>query len=320
MHTRLLRVALRALGPALLVVVFLKIKDPAALGRVLASASLVPLGAVLALNFASVEFKVLRWLALLGTRGIRYPLRRARAAYYASMYVGMLTPGRIGDALRAQYLRADVDAPYAEGLATIVMDRVCDLYVLAVFVAFGVVRYGAALGGELGRVLWWSLALVVAGPLVLLVPGVAERFASLAFRAFAFDQSASFEQFLAAMRANAGRSLLITVPLTFLAFLVNYLQGYLLARALHLDMPFADAVCLLAIASLLGLLPVSISGLGVREALFVQIFPFLGHSAEAGLGFGLLVFAAMYLALVACGFVAYQLSPPPAVAPARKSP
>jgi hypothetical protein len=38
----------------------------------------------------------------------------------------------------------------------------------------------------------------------------------------------------------------------------------LVAHAMGLPMSFYDATCLLAIASLLGLLPISVSGVGVR--------------------------------------------------------
>ena len=60
----------------------------------------------------------------------------------------------------------------AEGLASIVMDRLCDLYVLAVFVAFGVIRYSPVIAGRLAFVTWGSLAAIVFGPLLLLIPGV----------------------------------------------------------------------------------------------------------------------------------------------------
>jgi uncharacterized membrane protein YbhN (UPF0104 family) len=99
--------------------------------------------------------------------------------------------------------------------------------------------------------------------------------------------------------------------MTAAAFLVNYAQGWLLARALHLDIAFFDMLCLMAIASLLGLIPISVSGVGVREVLFALVFPALGYGVEQGVGLGLLIFATLYLAPIAAGFVSWQMAPPP---------
>jgi uncharacterized protein (TIRG00374 family) len=312
---RTVRILLRLVGPVVLAVVILRLHDKAAVGRALVSADLGLVALAVALNLVNVHLKVVRWRVFLRTRGIDYPVRRAWGAFLSSLYVGMLTPGRVGDVLRVQYLRADNDVPYAEGLASVVIDRLCDLYVLAAFVAFGVARYGAALAGDLAVFTWSTVALIVVAPLALLVPGVAERATRLVSARFAKrDPSGSFTLFLAALRANVGKRLLVTIPLTVAAFVVSYLQGYLLARALHLDLGFVDATCLLAIANLLGLLPISISGMGVRELFFAKVFPLLGLAAASGVTFGLLVFGVIYLGLAAFGFVSWQFAPPPTAA------
>jgi hypothetical protein len=44
-------------------------------------------------------------------------------------------------------------------------------------------------------------------------------------------KASDFDRFLAALRANVGRPLLKTLPLTALAFLVNYLQGWIIGLA-----------------------------------------------------------------------------------------
>lgn len=310
----LLRALLRLLGPALLVVVIARIPDRPAILRALASAALGPLAFATLLNLANNYLKVLRWQALLRTRGIHYPTRRALPAFLSSVYIGMLTPGRVGDVLRVQYLRADLGTPYVEGLASIVMDRLCDLYVLAVFVAAGVVRYSAVIVGHLALVTWGGVAAIVLAPLVFLVPGVAERSLAPVYGKLAGEGSAaSFSRFLEALRANVGPPLLVTLPLTAAAFLVNYVQGYIIGRAMGIDLGFVDSMCLLAIASLLGLLPVSVSGVGVRELFFSLVFPILGLGPEVGVTFGLLVFFVIYIVNIAIGFVSFQLAPPPAV-------
>ena len=131
------------------------------------------------------------------------------------------------------------------------------------------------------------------------------------YRRLAKGDEAGLARFLEALRANVGRPLLVTIPLTVATFVVNYIQGWLIARSLGLDIGIFDVTCLLAIANLLGLLPISISGVGVREAFFALVFPVLGYRPEAGVSFGLLVFVVIYLAIVLAGAVSWQMAPPP---------
>jgi hypothetical protein len=167
--------------------------------------------------------------------------------------------------------------------------------------------------GELAVVTWGGVAAIAVAPLFLLVPGLAERLMrGLYDRLTRGRAEGGLDRFLAAVRANLGRSLLATIPLTTLAFLVNYLQGWIIGRAMGIDLSLLDATCLLAIASMLGLLPISVSGVGVRELFFSLVFPLLGLSSGAGVSFGLLVFAVIYVVNIAAGFVSWQLAPPPA--------
>ena len=132
------------------------------------------------------------------------------------------------------------------------------------------------------------------------------------YRRLARDADATgLKVFLAALRANIGRPLFFTIPLTVVSFLLGFTQGWLVSRSLGLDLRFIDVMSLFSVASLMGLLPISISGVGIREAFFTVVFPSLGYDASAAVGYGLLVFVVVYLSLAAIGFVAWQIRPPP---------
>lgn len=308
-----LRMLLRLIGPVLLLLVFVRMDDRQAVLDLLRSAFGWQLLAATALNVLSVHVKVMRWGVLLRARGIHYPARRIWSCYLASSYIGMLTPGRVGDVLRVQYLRHDKGVPYAEGLASIVVDRLCDLYVLAALVGLAIVRFRSVFAGQLAYLTWITMALTVLGPLLFFIPGIAEAVAARVYSKLVRGPGAEtgFSVFLQAMRGSIGKGLWLAIPLTVLAFCIAFLQGYLLAGALGLDISYYDVGCLLAIASLLGLLPISISGLGVRELIYSLVFPLLGYTAASGVGFGLLVFAVLYLFIVLLGFIGWQLDPPP---------
>ncbi|HEX2735051.1 MAG TPA: lysylphosphatidylglycerol synthase transmembrane domain-containing protein [Polyangiaceae bacterium] len=304
---------LRLLGPLLLLVVLYKLPDRRALWHELEQAVGWQLALAIALNGLITYFKVARWRALLKTRNIDYAFSKAWMAFTAVLYVGLLTPGRLGDVLRVRYVRATTGAPYSDGLASIAVDRICDLYVLVGFVALGMVRLGSALSGEFARVTWLGLAGAILGPLLLLIPGLGDRLMREVYRRLAKQDKdgEGMDRFLASLRTQALRGASRAVPLTALAFMGNYVQGALIASAMHVDISFIEVISMLSLASLFALVPVSVSGVGVRELLFSVLFPFLGHSSESGVGFGLLVFAVLYLPLVLYGFFCWQVAPVP---------
>jgi len=295
-----------------LVVVIARIDEPAELWRSVVSVAGWPLAAALALDAVTVYLKTERWRVLLASRGQHYRLGRALGAFLASLYLGVLTPGRVGDVLRVQYLRHDLDMPYAEGLAVVVMDRLCDIYVLLGFTAVGVAHFTGVLAGRLAWVSWAAVVVVAVAPLALLVPRLAGRLMRRLYSRLApAEHAGGLDRFLRALRAQLGRGLLWAVPLTVTTFLVNYGQGWLLARALGLSISYYEVMCMLAVTSLLGLLPVSVAGVGVREAFLALVFPSLGLRQADGVAFGMLVLVVIYLAFVAIGAVAWQLAPPP---------
>lgn len=304
------RLLVRLTGPALLAIVVWKLDDRAALWAAVRDASWPMLAAAVLLNLPVVHFKVVRWRGLLASRGHAYPLGRTYAAVLPSLYLGMLTPGRVGDALRIQYVKREMDTPYAEGLAATLMDRFCDLYVLAAMAALGVVHFASILRNDLAYATWLAVAAALVAPLLLLAKGPAEFFGRR-LRRFTEGWNASLDALLTGLRALVGKGLVYAVPLTIAAFATNYAQGWLVAQASGIDLSFLDVASLLAATSLLGLMPISISGVGVRELFLALVFPALGLPPAQGVAFGLLVFLCTNFAVILVGVTAWQLAPPP---------
>jgi uncharacterized protein (TIRG00374 family) len=306
----LVRLVIRVIGPIVLVAVVWNLDDKAALWRTMKSANWLLLFAAVAANLPIVHLKVVRWQKLLETRGYHYSLGRAYVAVLSSLYLGMVTPGRVGDALRVQYAKHDIGAPYPEGLATTLMDRFCDLYVLGAVVALGAVHFASALRADLARVTWATVAVAILAPSLLLWRGPAELLMHR-LRRLTRRWHASMDALLRALRGLVGKRLVLSIWLTVVAFLINYLQAWLVAVALGIELSYLDVASLLATTSLLGLMPISVSGVGIRELFLALVFPALGLAAAQGVAFGLVVFASNHLAIVLAGFVAWQLAPPP---------
>lgn len=310
---------MRLIGPALLVVVLLQLQD---LGAVLAAltwddAGLLTAGIVL--GALAYPLKALRWRTLLAARGHAYALSRSLLSLLSAGYVGHLTPGRVGDALRLQYLRHDLGMPYPDGLALLMIDRCCDVYVPLTVAVFAVCALTPVLTSDLLLVTWLGVLFMAAGPPLLFVPATARGAAALALRvAPGWAAGDGLERFFAGLRRQRPRHLAVAAVYTALALLLHYAQAYTVALALDLRHSFVDVVFLLAISGVLGAVPITIAGLGVRELFFALAFPQLGGSAEAGVLFGLGVFLVVHLPATALGFVSWQTAPPPLGEPPQR--
>ena len=304
--------AMRLVGPLLLVWVLWRFGDFQALGSTFKRASLWPLLAAIVLDAGVIHAKLVRWQSLLGACKVRVGTAEAYRAYLPSLFLGLATPGRVGDLVRIQYLKRDHGVRYPEGLAVSVVDRLCDVYVLLAFVSLGIVHMSNAISAPLARIAWLAVAGVAVAPFVLFMPGVAEPVASWLYaRVAGADASDGPAAFFDALRSQMGGALVVPVATTAIAFLLNYLQAWLVASSLGFGLAFADVVAVVSVSSLLGLLPISVSGVGVREAFFALVFPVaFGLSETMGIAFGLGVFGVIYLPALAVGFIAWQAWPP----------
>jgi uncharacterized protein (TIRG00374 family) len=84
------------------------------------------------------------------------------------------------------------------------------------------------------------------------------------------------------------KELIITFFITILSYNIFFFQNYLLAHAIHLEISFFSIAPIISITMLIGYIPISIGGLGTREAILILLFQQIGHSAEEALGFAVL--------------------------------
>lgn len=302
---------LRLLGPLGLVWVIYKLDRPAAVLDLLARAKWWLVGLSLLLNVVNVELKVERWRLLLRERGIEYDRPRARVAFLGSSYAGFVTPGRVGDVLRAEYLRREKGVAWHEGVLSVVVDRVCDVAALGLCVALALFHLRDVVTPEIARIGWVLVALTALGTVVFVALSVRRKEGKPAEG----ETNLSVRGVIQKLQSYHPRALAVPMALTLVTFGVTFLQGFLMARAIGVPISFLDVSSLLAAASFLSLLPISISGVGIREALFAVVFPQRGFSADAGVALGILVFGVIYGGVALLGLLAW-MARPPSVAPA----
>lgn len=265
------------------------------------------------LNVPQIWIKSSRWRFLLSLQQISYPAIPALLSYFSSIFVGLLTPGRLGEFVRVFHVRDDCQLTMRQAFLSVLTDRLFDLYLLAVIGGLSLF----VLTGWSSRALELSLVaiLVASMPLGILHHNRILRWIRRAgLNRWPFSRRSPVSQNTPSqipyglLRLDLP-AFLVALGLTLIAYGVFFLQCYLLALALDLKVGFTEVAYSVALGSLVTLLPISISGLGTREATIIAFLGRSGVPAEAALAFSLLVFFTFYLGGGVIGAVAWWMKP-----------
>lgn len=303
---RWLRWALRLVGP-LVLLALLCTTDLAALGAALAGVHPGWVAGAVAGWVAMALVKAWRWQQILGRQGIAVPWAQAARWYLAGLFLGGVSPGRLGELVKVAFIR-DLGHSTGRALFSSVLDRLYDLVLLPMVAVAGMLLYGAVFARELGTV-GVALGLAVAG-LAVLWRG--RRLLALPVRAMmpatAREQARlTVDDFMADLRSVSWRDLVVHGGVTAACWIGYAASLDLLAIGLGVDVdPVYLGVAVLA-AALAGLLPITISGVGTRDAVLAIFFLRVGASTADAIAMSTLVLA-VNVAVIVLYWPAYQLS------------
>ena len=251
-------------------------------------------GAVV-LTFAGVVLSAVRWSAVLRALGQRPPFRRLLSLYFAGQFIGNMLPSTIGgDALRVSRLAKD-NGEGPTTFASVVLERLTGWLVLPVITLVGLaVNPGLR---QLGRASMIAFA-TASTTLVLLVVVLvltARHGHGLEAR---LEQNQGWRRFTLATRFGLHR--LTHQPMATARILASGFAYQLVligaalmgARALGLPSGVGPTALLAFVPAVLiaQVLPITVSGLGVREGLFVLFLHPLGVPRSQAIALGLLLY------------------------------
>jgi uncharacterized membrane protein YbhN (UPF0104 family) len=244
--------------------------------RVLGSARPDLLIAATLLTFLFPVFTSLRWKIILELLGYRISYGLSLRLILASWPVGSITPSKSGDLIRAYYLKDKI--PAAVTLGSVLAERAVDVLTLLAFSAAGAAVF------RWMEVLWLSTGLFILGVaiLILLVLKGDRLPVPTKFQSKIGDMLRAFR-----VLARDPRSLLLVVFYTAVKWLLSVVQTWICFHALGHPVSLALVSGALPLAVFVGLIPVTISGMGTRDSALV--FLCRGHApAEVTLAVGLL--------------------------------
>ncbi|MDO8750878.1 MAG: lysylphosphatidylglycerol synthase transmembrane domain-containing protein, partial [Dehalococcoidia bacterium] len=222
----------------------------------LGNAAIPLVAAAVVLNVPGILVKALRWRWMLRAQGISYGVIPSSLAYFGSIFIGLLTPGRLGEFIKAVYVSRDCGVASGRAFSSVLADRIFDLYALMIVGVAALVSLGLADNGVTALAIGVPVVALVL-PLLLLLnnstfgwfQALGNRFGKLGGKLF------GPEGWVVELR-NGLKQLtlpwaLLAVALTVLAYAVFYTQAYLLALALDINVGVVQVSYAVALGSLI---------------------------------------------------------------------
>lgn len=245
--------------------------------------------------------KSYRWKKIMDIQNIHYSAKNAFLMYGAGLLMGLATPGKIGEFSRILYLKKD---NYSVGKALLgnLLDKISDLIFVLIFFT------GALfLLPSLPDISVDYRSLTKLSGLILFLISASGTF-------FYFKNKVKFYGFLSEVIKDIKRfktkDTLTVFFLTAITWLICFSIIYLIAASIGLN--HSVGFFYLAFSSILvilsALLPISVLGIGTREAALIFLLTPLGIPKETVILFSLLIMA-NYLGLFAVCFYCWIKKP-----------
>lgn len=295
-----------AVGPILFLLIASRL-DRLAVIEAISVANPALVGAAGLFVLAAVPLRAIRWSGILERMGHSIALKEAMRLSASATFAGTATPARAGELYKAAPLVAR-GVPAAAALGSVFLDRALDL----VLVALVALLYASAVArGAAGALAVTGLmafgAVACAGFLAGAEPALSER------------ASRSRVESMGGLRASLLRAALALAPpaslaragsLTLAATGAAWLANHLLVRSLGLPLDPLQTAGVSAVAGLAALLPVSVLGIGTRDAALLFLLAPYGIEPPAAVALATLFLLLNAWTGLACGIASALVRKP----------
>ena len=301
----------RFLGFAVLVGIFCFI-DFGKLYENLMNVRLVYLGLGILMLFPLFALKAGRWYLLMRTQGIPYTFGQTLLVWTSANFIAFITPGRLGEVAKAFYVRKDTSIPIAGTFPTVILDRLFDVYFLMAVATYGFFRF--SLLARFQVVSWVIIGFILIFPWLMLKRGIAMTVIRLLLKLPGLKRLAPkitdmADLFFDEMKKLINARLIIAAFLTVGAYLFLFTATWFIATAADIQIDFVTISIFIAIANILSFVPISVSGVGTRDASLVFLFSLVGLSAEMAVLYSSLFFLVFFLVGGFIGYLCFLIKP-----------
>jgi hypothetical protein len=250
------------------------------------------------LVFIMMLSETIKWFTIARFQNIKIPFSEAFKINMIDNYYGFITPSKVGSVIRAEYLRKYTEGHFGKGLFNFIIDKVMDLSAI-IFIAI-IFSYNFKDKLDLPIGFFTALFLFfVFGTLFFLKKERSEVILRIIYRKlvpnrFRDQAKSSFESFYDHVPKK--RYFILFFLLNLFNWIINYTLAYSVGLSLGIDLPFIYYLSIFPLATLVSLIPISVAGLGTREATLISLFGLFGIAATK-------VFSMSIISLLIAGII-----------------
>ncbi|UCF31363.1 MAG: flippase-like domain-containing protein [bacterium] len=242
-----------------------------------------PWSAALVLVVLSQALSSFRWQILLRPLGYSLDWVRVLKIYYIGMFFSLFLPSVIGgDGIKTFYI-AGTWRRIPAALYTLLADRVIGMTALILYSLVGAASVWSRVPP------WMAFSLLFAVPVIYLVVVLLPRFSQpildLSRRMRELPRERLFVYWTDPTPALKGWTISMVVHLMIV------LAHLLMGSSLGLDVPKAAWFLIYPLAGFISVIPVSLNGIGLREAAYVYLLGLFGVGPEKAFSLGLMWFS-----------------------------
>lgn len=229
-------------------------------------------------------FKVLRWRTALSRQGINYSISKVFAINAITSFWGIVTPGRLGELGKVIFLQKD-NYSFAKSSVSIIIDRLYDITILILLGIFSLIYFISLLNPNIG--IFITVFGFIIGILILIYffkKGLWELLKKVVKFLLSVERYKEVTNKWNIFKSDFGIVFPSTIiPMLFysiLTYLCYYVQIYMVALGFGVNISFIYLGLCSSLAALISLIPISIGGLGTREAVFIFLLSKVSVSSE----------------------------------------
>ncbi|MAH49482.1 hypothetical protein CMI37_26905 [Candidatus Pacearchaeota archaeon] len=247
--------------------------------------------------------QTIKWYLIARKQKILVPFSKALKINLVSHFYGFVTPSKLGSIIRVDYLRKY--ASTGKAISNFIIDKVLDissLFFLAIVMGYFFKD----------RFSFFSLGylVIIFGVLIFLFVVFYNKKSSRFLLGFMYHKlfpkklkdniRVDFNSFYDDLPKK--RFLILVFGVNIFTWINTYLVTYLIGLSLGINLSFVYFLAILPLATIVAQIPITINGLGTREATLIGLFSFFGVGAAKVFSMSILTLAlaGVLPAVVAC--------------------
>lgn len=262
---------------------------------ILKSSDIIYLIFALFINILTTLTMALRWKIIVNASNIEINFISILNGYLKGALWATLTPGKLGELYRVLFLKEKGKTSMGIALSTIVIERIFDLFYLLIAGFIGILILSYIYTLDSYPILF--ILIVIVSICFILYSTTNKNIMKFLFKPIftifvpkKYKEKAEFhfDEFYIGLKSIKSNTYIVCLLFTFFIWFLNSFLLYILSLSLELNVSFWFIIIVLPITTLINLIPISISGIGLCQASFIFLFGLMNISPESAVALSFL--------------------------------